>query len=387
MPIVTSLCLAAALAAPVAQADPMFDQAVLHETRIVMDPGDWQALRDDFRSNQFYAANLSIDGEVVLQVGIRSRGDGSRSGEKPGLKIDFNKYVKTQEFHGYKTLVLDNLVQDVAMMRERLAFAVFEAVGIPAPQIAHTRLTVNDEYWGLYTLVEAVSKPFLEARIGEKSGNLFDYEYAFPWDFSFRGDDASAYVPVPLQPQTNEDSLDPAGLIDFFRRINGATEASFVAEVTALLDVPRFLAYLAVENALAETDGIAGAEGANNFYLYQYGGQDRFVFIPWDKETCLASSSWPLFQRMDGNVLTRRLIADPGLRTLYVDAVERAAAFVNARFLLPKLEQTYAQVREAALTDARKPYTNDEFELGIHGLRGVIAAREEDVLAQVRAAR
>jgi hypothetical protein len=232
-----------------------------------------------------------------------------------------------------------------------------------------------------------VSKPFLKARIGQESGNLFDYEYAFPWDFSFRGDDVSAYVPVPLQPQTNEDSLDATGLVGFFRAISASTEEGFRAQIAALLDVPRFLAYVAVENALAETDGMAGAQGANNFYLYQYGGQDRFVFIPWDKETCLSSANWPLFHRLEQNVLTRRLLSDPAWRGAYVDAVERAAGFVDATYLLPRLEQAYTQVREAALTDRRKPYTNDEFELGVEGLRGVIAARRADVLAQVQAAR
>ena len=77
-----------------------------------MDPGDWSALRQNFRTNQYYAANISIDGEVVQQVGIRSRGKGSRSGEKPGLKVDMNRYVSGQEFHGRKSVILDNLTQD-----------------------------------------------------------------------------------------------------------------------------------------------------------------------------------------------------------------------------------------------------------------------------------
>ena len=102
-------------AAAARAADPIFDQSRLHEVRIVIDPKDWQALRENFRSNQYYAANISLDGEVVEQVGIRSRGDGSRNEEKPGLKIDFNKYIKTQEFHGYKTMVLDNLWQDPSL--------------------------------------------------------------------------------------------------------------------------------------------------------------------------------------------------------------------------------------------------------------------------------
>ena len=59
----------------------------------------------------------------VLQVGVRSRGDGSRNEEKPGLKIEFDKYVPAQEYYGYKSLVIDNL----AAGREHAA----RAAGLP----------------------------------------------------------------------------------------------------------------------------------------------------------------------------------------------------------------------------------------------------------------
>jgi spore coat protein CotH len=370
-------------ALPLRAADPIFDASRLHEVRIVMDPKDWQSLRQDFRSNQYYAANISLDGEVMEQVGIRSRGDGSRNEEKPGLKIDFNKYIKTQEFHGYKTMVLDNLWQDQSLMREKLSFLVFEAMGIAAPALAHTRLTVNDEYWGVYTIVESVSKPFLKARIGEESGNMFDYEYASRWDFSVLGGDAGAYVPSPFQPQTNEDHLDATGLMAFVRAVNETPDATFSRDIAAWVDVPRFLAYLATENAMAESDGMVGEQGVNNFYLYQYGGQNRFVFIPWDKETCLQAATWPVMQRVETNTLTRRILSDPANQATYAAALKRAASFVNSRWLLPQMEATYAQIREAVLTDTRKQVDNETFELGIQGLRGVITAREHDILAQV----
>ena len=363
--------------------DPIYNQSVLHETRIVMDPGDWSALRQNFRTNQYYAANISIDGEVVLQVGIRSRGKGSRSGEKPGLKVDMNRYVSGQEFHGRKSVIVDNLTQDATFLREPLSFAVFEAMGIAAPQIAHTRLTINDEYWGLYTLVEDVTKPFLEARLGDKEGNLFSYEWTFPYDLSYRGGDSSRYVPVPFEPETNQDSLDAAGLVAFIRTVNEAPDATFVAAVSPFLDVTRFLTHIAVENAVAENDGIVGFEGMNNFFLYQYAGQNRFVFIPWDKDTTFVSAEFPILNRVESNVLVRRLLADPAQMAVYRDAVKRAAAVaVNPAFLLPRIEAMYSLIRTSALEDRHKPSTNEEFELGVEGLKALIAAREQNIVAQ-----
>jgi len=363
---------------------PIFDPTVLHEARLDLDPAAWQALRDAYLSNQYYAANFNVDGAAIAQIGVRSRGEGSRNEEKPGLKLDFNKYVPGQEYYGYKTMVLDNLVTDASMIRERLAFLVYEAMGIPAPRNAYAKLTVNGQYWGLYSLVEPISKPFLKSRLGEESGNLFDYEWSFHYDLGFLGGNPNEYVPLPFQPETNEDHKDVAdGLVAFIEAVNNAPSAGFSSTIGARIDVDRFLTHVAVENALAEADGIVGDQGINNFYLYEYGQKNRFVFIPWDKDSTFRSGSWPLFRNLEDNVLTSRLVADPAKRQVYVDAVVRATtSYVNPRWLTPQLETAYQQMRAAALADARKPFSNGQFEAAVDGVRGVIAAREHDVNAQ-----
>ena len=364
--------------------DPAFDPSKLHDVRLEMDPGDWQALRDNYLADQYYSANITIDGEKVEQIAIKSRGVGSRNPEKPALKLDFNRRVAGQKFHGYSTVVLKNLFQDPSLMREKLSFAVFQAMGVEAPQLSHARLTVNGEYWGVYNLVEAVSKPFLKQRLGQDGGNLFNYEWAFQWDFSSLGTEPENYVPSPFKAETNEDHLDPTGLVAFIQAVNETPDPGFVAALRNWFEVDQFLTYLAVENATAERDGMVGVEGMNNFYLYQYDEQNRFIFIPWDKDGCLHEAVWDAFVRVDENVLTRRLLADPTARQTYVNALRRAAGFVNARYLGPVVDQTYNQIRTSVLADTKKPITNLEFEDGIVALKATIAAREADILAQVR---
>lgn len=379
---------AAALAlglAPVAAqaADPIFDQSRLHECKLELDSADWAALRANFQTNQYYAANLTVDGESVKQVGIRSRGAGSRSGEKPGLKVDFNKYVAGQEFHGYKSVVLDNVTQDPSMMRELLANSVFEAVGIAAPQISFCRLTINTDFWGLYTLIEAVSKPFLKARFGEESGTLYDYEYTTDYRFTFQGDGTATYAPVPFEPQTNENKLD-SGLADFIKAINQTPQSGYAAAMETYIDVKRFLTHVAVENACVEYDGIVGQFGLNNFYLYQYGGQKKFVFIPWDKDTSFQAAEWPVQSRMDSNEFTKRLMLDPAMKTYYESEVKRIAnAFVTTAFIAPKVDQFAALIRASVTADTHKPFTVAEFEAAVAGIKGIAGARAANVAAQI----
>ena len=67
-----------------------------------------------------------------------------------------------------------------------------------------------------------------------------------------------------------------------------------------------------------------------------------------------------------------------------MDAVVRAVtSYVNPRWLTPQLESAYQQIRTAATADTRKPFTNAQFEDGVRGVRGVIAAREGDVQARL----
>lgn len=382
-PAMLSVALVVCGAASARAADPVFDQGVLHEFRIVMDPTDWASLRANFRSNQYYAANISVDGDVLEQVGVRSRGKGSRSGEKPGLLIDTNRFVANQEFHGLKKLVLDNVTQDNTFLKEPLAYQVFEAMGIAAPAVSYTRVTVNDEYWGVYMLIENVDKEFLEARIGDKEGYLYKYEYVEDYRFTDKGSDPRSYLGL-FQPETHEDNPNPTGLMQFIQAANSAPEAGFAAAMSQYLDVDKFLTYIAVENAMAQQDGFVGLQGMNNFYVYQYTGQTRFVFIPWDQDTSYVSADWPVLQRVDTNVLTRKLLADPARKQFYLDQIKATAArAVNSAFLNPRIEMYYGVMRNAVLADTKKPFTNEQFEGGVEGIKGIIAARAADIQAQI----
>ena len=84
--------------------DDFFDDSILHEIRLDVRASDWQRLKDRFLENTYYTADMHwrFNGKYidVPQVGIRSRGVGSRSPIKPGLHLDFTKKVSAQRFLG-----------------------------------------------------------------------------------------------------------------------------------------------------------------------------------------------------------------------------------------------------------------------------------------------
>jgi spore coat protein CotH len=400
------LILACTMFSLVASADPaldvMFDRSRLHDVRISMSAADWTKLRATYQENTNYDATITIDGETIGNSTIRSRGSATRNPIKPGLRVDFNRKIKTQTLHGLKILVLDNMYNDYSFLREQLAFSVFEQAGIVVPRESFARLTVNGQYWGLYAIVEAVDKVFVTSHIDGGDGNLFEYNVpagipgqTLAWDFSLsRGGAVENYVPSPFEPKTNEDHLDGTALLAFIRTISEATDATFVDDISAFIDPRQFLTHYAIEVATAEIDGLGSFFGTNNFYLYQLQGAQRFVFIPWDHDFNFTAANQPIYFGADRNRLIGRLLASPELAAFYRDTLQSILGnYVNAGWMNPRIEFFLSLIRPSVLEDTKRrggddPSTSTQkFDDEVEHVRNVIGERGTSVDIQMHPTR
>jgi spore coat protein H len=375
----------------------LFDDAQLQTITLTINPRDWADLKASYQLNTYYPAHFTWRDQVVRNVAIRSRGTGSRSATKPGLRIDFNLFDERQQFLGLKSLVLRNNVQDPSQMHERLGMALFTRLGMPAPREAHARLFVNGEYAGLYSIVEAVDKVFVERHYGQSNGYLYEYDYDAddaPYRFENRGPAPAAYSPKPFRPVTHELDPDPAPLAAMVRAIHETSTADFERVVSQYLDLETFVAHVAVEAFLAEVDGMLGDWGMNNYYLYRFEGTTRATVIPWDKSEAfkggVAASIWrnvddvPAAQR---NALMTRAMQVPALRARFLDTLLRCADEALAvapgedgGWLEREIRRAYVQIREAALDDPVAPFAPDDFEADVARL--VAFARERSAIVR-----
>ena len=210
----------------------------------------------------------------MRNIGVRSRGTGSRSGVKPGLRFDFDRYTTDQKFLGLKSFILRNNTQDPSGMRERLSMELFKRMGLIAEREAHARFYINNTYVGLFTIVESLDKTFLTKNFNENDGHLYEYSFdntdPAPFNFGYPGSDPALYTPAPFKPETLE--LDPQG--EVFERLfwtaNVASDAVWRTSIEEFLDMKKFIRHLAIENFLAEEDGLTGDYGPNNFYFYRF---------------------------------------------------------------------------------------------------------------------
>ena len=265
---VIGLMLADARAAVAQTAADLFDTTVMQEIRLSVNSRDLRVLREKYLENTYYTADLTWRNVRVRNVGIRARGQGSRSPTKLGLRVDMSRYTTGQTFVGLSAIVLDNLWQDASMMRERLAFSFFDRLGLGAPRESFCRLFINNEYQGLFTITEEIDGPFVQRQTGEAGGTVFEFHYsgALTWRAEDLGTN-EAYKPL-FEPRTNVLDADTTlytPIQQLFREVNGPDDAVWLERVGQYIDLRQFMAYVGIEQFIAENDGILGFAGMNNF--------------------------------------------------------------------------------------------------------------------------
>ena len=206
---------------------------------------------------------------------------------------------------------------------------------------------------------------------------------------------------MPFKPETLE--LDPQGevLERLFWTANVAGDAVWRSSIEEFLDLKKFIRHLAIENFLAEEDGLTGDYGPNNFYFYRFVNTNRFTFLPWDKSnTFWESPSYSILRNIeDGteakrNRLVVRALKETDLRELWLNTHPRVRRLDHAagghvdrgccrRW---RASRTRSAPRTTRIRRARC-YTNADFEESIRFLTTWAQTRSDNVRAQVAADR
>ena len=375
--------------------DDLFDDSILQEIRIQMDAADWRTLHENYLANTWYPCTVEWREIRLEKVSIRSRGSGSRNPIKPALGLDFTRNDPAQRLLTLKSLILRNFAQDPSMVHERLTERMFARMGLPHSREAHTKVFLNGEYVGLYMLVEPIDKRFLASRFGEDTGFLYEFSWTgSPYNFEYLGDDPSAYVPNMFEPKTREDNPEPEYLVEMIRTVNQAPDDTFVSSVRRYLDLDTFLVHVAVEQFMSEWDGVLGFAGMTNFYLYRRTSDNRFVFLVWDKDNSFSSVNRSVWENATNNVLMRRALQVPELKSRYLSALMQAAISAGGHggWLENEALRAYTQIRDAARDDAYRVCLNglefvrcswDAFEESNQAVQRFAATRSAGVSSEV----
>jgi hypothetical protein len=415
MPAILLISLLAALPALAqSKAGPeyakVFDDTKVHSVHLILEGTDYQKIGQ--KPFQWMNGDVEIDGERVQNVGIREKGNSSagiRTEKKP-FKIDFCEYLKDQRFHGLKQLVLNNGFKDPTLLREKLAYDLHRALGIPASRAAHAMVYVTAKgeferrYFGLYTMVEHVDDVFLDERFGGHEGNLYKIEGM--QDLFSRADESAIGEERNVELKTNEEENDRSRLVAFARAVAEGKE-----DLGKWLDVEAFAKWLAATSALVNLDSYAGT--GHNFYLYDDPKTGKFVLIPWDLNEAFGNFQvgppddhleWSIREPWVGTKrLIERFLESPANQKPYFAALrglcakefapKATAARIDALYRLAKDAATKDTMKEWATEDLVKALSQDLEGGGgpkmgpkqskVFGLKPFVEKRVESILKQL----
>ena len=350
--------------------DLVFNDTLLHSLRIVTPLVHWfDTLENDYQLNAqdpdsfpeiYRECDVYWDGVQVANCGFREKGNFSNQiiqGRKQPFKVAFDAFLDNQRFDGLKKINLHNFTNDPSLVHDVAAYSLMRAVGVPGCRTAYTQLWVNDEYIGLYLVVENIDKTYLKRHYGSQGndGNLYKTGRESRVFLNWLGTDTLPYQAQGLTLSTNEDSQDWSGFIEFVDLINNDHSPDFQAKFEAKFDVHGYLKVLAVEKCIRSWDNYFG--GGNNFFLYDH-PDGRFRFIPWDmnetfqdvrllRGTTLTDGYLVPSKNMDDRPLLQRIFAIDEYRQEYLQFV---CDLIHGPFTLEQLGPVLARYHEIADT-------------------------------------
>ncbi|MCH5204706.1 MAG: CotH kinase family protein [Oscillospiraceae bacterium] len=292
----------------------------VHEIRIKIASEEWQKIVNNPYKGDYHPADVYIDGELIENVGLRTRGHASlymaaEVGTKFPFKIKFDKYIDDQSFMGLDELALNNGGDDYSFMRDFLGYEAFGMVGGYTSCVTFFNVYLNDELKGFYVGVEAIDTSYLERYFNSHRHNLYEGE-----------DGASLEKNMPLSRLTQKKGSDTSKE-DIKQLIRALDEAPLgeKGEIESFLDVDSALKMLAVNAVIDNRDGYCGIF-AHNYYFYSSKG--KLVMLPWDMNapnmsayTDIASPAMGVYDSsmINSRPLAKKLMAVEEYYAVYLD--------------------------------------------------------------------
>lgn len=267
---------------PIVDAE-LYDPSVLRTIFINFENKDWEAELEEFHGTDVEVpATLIVDRKEYPGCGIHFRGMSSYmmvpAGYKRSLNVSLDFLNEDQRLLGYKTLNLLNNSGDDSLLSTVL-YSHIANKHMPAPKANLVRVVINDENWGIYTSAQQFNKTFLREHYPSAKGTRWKVSGspAGGGGLDYRGDDPAQYGYPYEMKDGKEKSLKK--LIELCRVLDQTPPDELEAALKDKVDLDELLWFLAIDNALCNSDGYWIRASDYSIFLDKH---DRFHFFPHD---------------------------------------------------------------------------------------------------------
>ena len=244
--------------------------------------------------------------------------------DKPAFTLNFEKLANGQNFHGLEKLSLNNSVQDPTFASEQVCREIFLQAGVPVPRATPVRVSLNGRDLGPYVLLEGWDRRFLKNHFEDAQGHLYDG--GFVRDITEKLSVNSGKHP--------DDQSDREALV---RAASEPDRARRLVQLEKVLDVDRFLTFLALDVVLWNWDGYA--MNRNNWRLYHDVAHGKMVFMPHGLDQMFWKPEGSILPGMSG-LVAKAVLDVPELRARYL---KRLAELRDSALKVPEI---VARIRE-----------------------------------------
>lgn len=311
----------------------LFNKETIQDVKISIDENNWNyLLQNAIDKPTVLASSVSIGDDTVKYVGIKTKGNltlkevWNSSSDRFSFTINFGKYINTnngyidkQNSYGLRKVALNNIYGDATLMKEYLSYELMTKMGIPTPEYSLINLYINDEFYGVYMMVESIDSSLTQRTLGEKSdyivkpessGGDLIYDNSLDeyinddgeFDFSSIIYDNSGNIIYPNDKsnplykynglwENDEDTFED--IVDMLPTIfkwmktlnelnntNNPNTDDYKLALEEIIDVDSLIRYFAVNTYLVNLDSYQ-SEKMQNYALY-INETGRATIIPWD---------------------------------------------------------------------------------------------------------
>jgi len=308
---------------------------------------------------EWVGGGFAYGDDVFDHVGVRLKGHRTlrKLGDKPSFKIKLDRY-EPHALAGATTLTLNNMAEDPSLMREVLAYRLYRALGVAAPNAGFAEVSVNGRPQGLYAVIETVDKKFLRKRFADATGPMYEGNYGC----DVIPDDVTGY-------DLQSGPEDRSELARFAQLAAGDPKQLFGAGSS--LDVPAFLRFLAVEMYVSNFDGY---RHGHNYRIYFDPTRKRWSFMPWGLDRTFVKNM-SIFD--SHGWLATRCFADAACKVAYLRTMRDVVAEARRLHLETGVDVIHVVTQEAAKRD--KHHRASELASAQAALRTFLVDRPAEV--------
>jgi hypothetical protein len=353
------------LLCPALTAQDFYDVDTLRTVDITFSQTDWWSqLQQNWSSQTNIPADLTVDGVVYPDVGVRIRGNTSylllpAGSQKVSLNITVDDNNPGQEVMGYDSLNFNNAFSDPTFCREVVYHNILTRY-IPSGRANHIVLTINGQNWGVYANIQQFDKEMLDDYFDEADGmRVKCANNPSGPGLQYVGPNPAMYGGYEIK--SDGGLADPmAELIAVCFAVDQTPPASW-ATADQIFAIDPSIWTTVLENLISDDDSYVN-KGCD-FVMYrnpqdgrtrllQTDGNESWTEENWQPDKNFSSSSKPFLSN---------LLSEPTLRARYFAHMRTALVELDLAAVTAEFQARMNLIDAAVQADPKKLYTYQDF--------------------------